>query len=176
MAITTGHNFSPGSSDAAQGPALSGPAGSSCPGTTQWSVQQSNVPCYLVGRRSASSPLQRVAKKRASEHENRDHWTFWTSSGTANSAQFRADLKLRVDSIVHTEDGLVPLDLTDPSGWGALLGPAGAAIGNKGVVVGFDGSLRKDGAMGAEVGVPDSLKSSHIEGNRTTNLPTPSRS
>ena len=78
-----------------------------------------------------------------------EHWTLWASSGAANSAQLRADLKRRVESIVLTEDGLVPLDLTDPSAREALLGPAGAAYGNKGVVVGSDGSLRKDGAMGA---------------------------
>ena len=50
--------------------------------------------------------------------------------------QLRADLKRRVESIVLTEHGLVPLDLTDPSVREALLGPAGATYGNKGVVVG----------------------------------------
>ena len=75
--------------------------------------------------------------------KTKEHWTLWASSGAANSAQLLADLKHRVESIILTEDGLVPLDLTDQLAQEELQGPAGANYGNKGVVVGSDGSLRK---------------------------------
>ena len=39
--------------------------------------------------------------------------------------------------------------MADPLAREALLGPAGAAFRNQGIVVGSDGSLRRDGAMGA---------------------------
>ena len=81
--------------------------------------------------------------------KTRESWTLWASSGAADSAQTRADLKARLESIALTEDGVVPLDMADPLAREALLGPAGAAYRNQGIVVGSDGSLRRDGAMGA---------------------------
>ena len=59
--------------------------------------------------------------------KTREAWTFWVGSGAANSAQIRADLKARLESIMLT-DGVVPLDMQDPSARAreALLGPAGA--------------------------------------------------
>ena len=45
--------------------------------------------------------------------------------------------------------------MTDPSAREALLGPAGAAYGNNGIVVGSDGTLRKDGAIGAAYAVKE---------------------
>ena len=106
--------------------------------------------------------------------KTKEHWTLWASSGAANSAQLRADLKRRVESIVLTEDGLVPLDLTDPSAREALLGPAGASYGNKGVVVGSDGSLRKDGAMGAAYAAKEKrvpARSVAVNGSRSSCRP-----
>ena len=46
--------------------------------------------------------------------------------------------------------------MTDPSVREALLGPVDAAYGNQGVVKGSDGSLRKDGAMGAAYAAKES--------------------
>ena len=71
----------------------------------------------------------------------------------------RADLvrrlKQRADSICLTADGVVPLDLGCPSSREALLGPAGAAYTRSGIVVATDGSLKKNGAMGAAVVAKD---------------------
>ncbi len=61
----------------------------------------------------------------------------------------------RADSIRLTADGVVPLDLTCPSSREALLGPAGTAYTNNGIVVATDGSLKKDGSMGAAMVAKD---------------------
>jgi ribonuclease HI len=50
---------------------------------------------------------------------------------------------------------VVPLDLGCPSSREALLGPAGAAYTRSGIVVATDGSLKKNGAMGAAVVAKD---------------------
>ena len=54
-------------------------------------------------------------------------WTLWASSGAANSAQLQTNLKARLNSIILTEDGVVPLDMADSSSREVLPGPAGAA-------------------------------------------------
>ena len=59
--------------------------------------------------------------------------------------------------MIVTDDGLVPPELTDPSAREALLGPAGAAYGNKGIVIGSNGSLRKDCALGAAYAFKENL-------------------
>ena len=43
----------------------------------------------------------------------------------------------------------MPLDLSCPSAREAALGPAGNAYRHHGVTIGTDGSLKRDGAMGA---------------------------
>jgi hypothetical protein len=48
-------------------------------------------------------------------------------------------LKRRADFILLTADGVVPLDLSCPSSREALLGPAGTAYINNGIVVATDG-------------------------------------
>ncbi len=58
-------------------------------------------------------------------------------------------LKLRLDAIHLTTDGMVPLDLGGSSSREALLGPAGAAYMHSWIVVATDGLLMKCGSMGA---------------------------
>ncbi len=57
-------------------------------------------------------------------------------------------LKLLADSVRLTANGVVPLDLTCPSSREALLGPAGTAYTNNGIVVATNGSLKRVGTMG----------------------------
>ena len=64
-------------------------------------------------------------------------------------------LKRRADSIRLTADGVVPLDLTCPSSREALLGPACSAYTRSGVVVATDGSLKRNGSMGAALVAKD---------------------
>ena len=65
-------------------------------------------------------------------------------------------LKQRADSIRLTADGVVSLDLTCPSSREALrLGSAGAAYTRSSIVVATDGSLRRDGSMGAAMVAKD---------------------
>ena len=64
-------------------------------------------------------------------------------------------LKRRADSIRLTADGVVPLDLTCPSSREALLGSAGATYTLSGIVVATDGSLKRDGSMGAAMVAKD---------------------
>ncbi len=52
-------------------------------------------------------------------------------------------LKLRLDAIHLSTDGVVPLDLGCASSPEALLGQAGAAYMHNGIVVATDGSLKK---------------------------------
>ena len=68
--------------------------------------------------------------------------------------QVRA-LKRRADSIRLTADGVVPLDVTCPSSREALLGPTGSAYTRSGVVVATDGSLKRNGSMGAALVAKD---------------------
>ena len=106
--------------------------------------------------------------------QSREDWALWASTSAlgvmrveANSGivdlaetaringslEHRADgvreLKRRADSIRFTADGVVPLDLTCLSSREALLGPTSAAYTRSGVVVATDGSLRRNGSMGA---------------------------
>ena len=83
------------------------------------------------------------------------YWTLWASSAAANWAQLLADLKHRVESILLTKGGLVPLYMTNPSARNALLGPVDAAYGNQGVLKGFDG------AMGSEYEAKESRILAH---------------
>ena len=58
-------------------------------------------------------------------------------------------MKAALSSIRLTTDGVVPLDQASPSFREASFGPAAAAYAQSGIVVATDGSLRKNGAMGA---------------------------
>jgi hypothetical protein len=64
-------------------------------------------------------------------------------------------LKQRLDSIHLTADGVVPLDLDCHSSREALLGPAAAAYTRNGILVATDGSLKKNGIMGAAMVAKD---------------------
>ncbi len=106
--------------------------------------------------------------------QSKEDWVLWASAAAlraqreeGNSAdsdegavmRARADqvrlLKRQADSIRLTADGVVPLDLTCPSLREALLGPAGTAYTNDGIVVATDGSLKRDGSMGAAMVAKD---------------------
>ena len=58
-------------------------------------------------------------------------------------------LTRRLELITLTADGVIPLDLSCLSSREAALGPVGPAYSLSGLVVATDGSLRKNGAMGA---------------------------
>jgi ribonuclease HI len=121
---------------------------------------------------AASKGSFRAGRLRAIQ--SKEDWVLWASAAaleaqreegssadSANGAVMRARadqvrlLKRRADSIRLTADGVVPLDLTCPSSREALLGPAGTAYTNNGIVVATDGSLKKDGSMGAAMVAKD---------------------
>ena len=58
-------------------------------------------------------------------------------------------LTRRLELITLTTDGVIPLDLSCLSSREAVLGPVGPAYSLSGLVVATDGSLRKNGDMGA---------------------------
>ncbi len=65
-------------------------------------------------------------------------------------------LKRLADSISLTADGVVPLDLTcSPSRDEVLLGPAGTAYTNNGIVMATNGSLKRDWSLGAAMVAKD---------------------
>ena len=90
---------------------------------------------------------------------SKEDWSLWASlaatggkagkGGTGGSgADLVQGLKQSADSIHLTRDGVATLDLGCLSSREALLGPAGAAYTRSGIVVGTDGSLRRNGARG----------------------------
>ena len=89
----------------------------------------------------------RTARLRAIQ--NKETWTVWASRTGASPPQAAAAMKAALNSIRLTTDGVVPLDHTSPSFREASFGPAAAAYNQSGIVVATDGSLRKNGAMGA---------------------------
>jgi hypothetical protein len=115
---------------------------------------------------AASKGSFRAGRLRAIQ--SKEDWVLWASAAaleaqreegssadSANGAVMRARadqvrlLKRRADSIRLTADGVVPLDVTCPSSREALLGPTGSAYTRSGVVVATDGSLKRNGSMGA---------------------------
>jgi hypothetical protein len=70
--------------------------------------------------------------------QSKEDWVLWASKALGT----KRSLKRRADSIRLSADGVVPLDLACPSSREALLGPAGTAYANSGIVVATDGSLR----------------------------------
>ena len=89
----------------------------------------------------------RTAKLKAIQ--NKEDWCLWASNVAIREQTARGEIKVKADSIHLSADGVVPLDLTCPSSREAMLGPARTAYGHSGIVVATDGSLKKNGAMGA---------------------------
>ena len=61
----------------------------------------------------------------------------------------RLTCRLELITLTRTADGVIPLDLSCLSSREAALGPVGPAYSISDLVVATDGSLRKNGAMGA---------------------------
>ena len=71
----------------------------------------------------------------------------WASSGAADSAQMRAELKSRLDSMRLHEDGVMSFDLMIPQS--ERQPEAYRQIRHKGITVGMDEACKSNGAMGA---------------------------
>ena len=89
----------------------------------------------------------RTARLRAVQ--SREVWSVWASNTAVASPQAAAAMREALQRLRLTTDGVVPLDETSPSFREASFGPAAAAYSHTGIVVATDGSLRKNGAMGA---------------------------
>ena len=75
-----------------------------------------------------------------------ESWTLWASSAAVTSQKSVAELKLRLSRLRLTADGVDP---SDSYGREAAYGPAGKAYQHPGIIVATDGSLKKNGSMGA---------------------------
>ena len=84
--------------------------------------------------------------------KSKEDWSLWASTAALRLQPTKGALKRPLKAVRLTEDGVVPLHITDRE---ARLGPAGAAYGLEGVVVATDGSLKKNGAMGAAMVAKD---------------------
>ena len=81
--------------------------------------------------------------------QSSEDWAVWIPRGFVGAETLRAHL-----AAIHlTRDGVVPFDLECPSMTETLGGVTGAiyAAGHEALVAGTDGSVRKDGGMGAGV-------------------------
>ena len=81
--------------------------------------------------------------------QSSEDWAVWIPRGFVGAETLRAHLA----AIQLTRDGVVPFDLECPSMTETLGGVTGAiyAAGHEALVAGTDGSVRKDGGMGAGV-------------------------
>ena len=73
-------------------------------------------------------------------------WTLWASVAAVTGRQRRAELKLCLQNLRLTADGVDP---SDPFGREAAYGPMGTVYRYSGLIVATDGSLKDDGRMGA---------------------------
>ena len=78
-------------------------------------------------------------------------WTLWASHGAAGSVEAQAAQRERLRRIHLSADGVTPMDLSCPSAREAALGQCGQVYSYGGTVVAGDGSLKKDGSMGAAI-------------------------
>jgi ribonuclease HI len=84
--------------------------------------------------------------------KSKEDWSLWASTAALGLQPARGTLKRALEAVRLTEDGIVPLHLSDRE---ALLGPAGTAYALSGIVVATDGSLKKSGVMGAAMVAKD---------------------
>jgi len=75
--------------------------------------------------------------------------TLRVSERLTRRAELVSGLKRRLERLQLTADGVVPLDPSCLSSREAVLGPAGHAYSLSGLVAATDGSLKKNGSMGA---------------------------
>ena len=104
--------------------------------------------CYPRGSLiAASKGSWRKSSPRAIR--SREDWYIWASSAAIADEGYQNRLKKALRDIPLTSDGVVLPDPSDPDCREIDLGPFGSLYQRSGVIVATDGSLRKDGAMGA---------------------------
>ena len=92
----------------------------------------------------------RAARRRAVK--SKEDWSLWASTAALRLQSTKGALKRALEAVRLTDDGIVPLQLTDRE---AQLGPASAAYALDGVTAATVGSLRKPRAMGAAMVAKD---------------------
>ena len=92
--------------------------------------------------------------------KSKEDWSLWASAAALRLQTHKGDLKRALAAVRLTQDGVVPLTVSDRE---ARKGPAGRAYSLSGVVVATDGSLKKSGAMGAAmVAMGDKIQSRSV--------------
>ena len=81
--------------------------------------------------------------------QSAEDWTVWVSKSTAEAE--RSALAECLSSLAFSKDGVVPFDPSCPSVREAQRGASGAVYSEGGLIAATDGSVRKDGGMGAGV-------------------------
>jgi ribonuclease HI len=81
--------------------------------------------------------------------QTKESWSLWANQKAIDSLEGLRNLRCKLNKVKLTPDGTTILDSQCPSIREILLGPAGAAYNLGGIVAATDGSLKKDGSMGA---------------------------
>ena len=81
--------------------------------------------------------------------QTNEGWALWATQKAIDSHNGLNNLKYTLANLRLTADGTIFSDPHCPSFREVLLGPAGAAYSMGGIVAATDGSLKKDGSMGA---------------------------
>lgn len=81
--------------------------------------------------------------------QSREAWTVWAPRGLDEVDQ--AQMRDFLSAVVFSRDGVVPFDPACPSAREAKLGAQGSLYDRSGVLAATDGSVKKDGTMGAGV-------------------------
>jgi ribonuclease HI len=109
-------------------------------------VEEAN-PVHVFGRGTRAAAARGSWRKgilRATKAS--EGWTLWASLEAVAGRQRRAELKLRLQNLRLTADGVDP---SDPYGSEAAYGPMGTVYRYAGLIVATDGTLKDDGRFGA---------------------------
>ena len=81
--------------------------------------------------------------------QSSEEWTIWAPKSLS---EIVADqLRHGLEALTFSKDGLVPFDSACPSMTETRLGPSGPLYARHGILAATDGSVKKDGSMGASV-------------------------
>ena len=81
--------------------------------------------------------------------QSSEEWTIWAPKSLSENAVDQ--LRQALGALTFSKDGLVPFDSACPSMTETKLGPSGPLYAHHGILAATDGSVKKDGSMGASV-------------------------
>ena len=78
--------------------------------------------------------------------QSNEEWMLWCSRSLA---RYQTEIAKKLKALQFSREGVIPFTLSSPYAREVLLGPSGQHYMRGGIVVATDGSVKKDGSMGA---------------------------